>query len=101
MATDDLTREQQAENARRWLREAAERAERAVWLDGGRRCAVRQSEAIDGWWVGESPRNGEGACVEGPWEDWVTLARNILAYDEKIRSGEATAGIAPDHGQGQ
>lgn len=85
--------EERRENARRALEEAAEREERAVWLEGGRRCAVRQSEWLDGWWVGTSPRNGDGALVEGPWEDWVALARNILEYDAKVQRGEATVGI--------
>lgn len=89
----DLTADERAANARRLLDEAAEREKRAVWLDGGRRCAVKQSAWLDEWWVGVSPRNGEGAVVEGPWGDWVALARNILAHDEKIRAGEATAGI--------
>lgn len=52
-----------------------------TYIDGGRRCAVRKSEWMDDWWVGTSPRNGDGASVEGPWEDWVTLARAILELD--------------------
>lgn len=82
-----------AQKAQEYAENAEKKSHRAAWLDGGNRCALKQSEWIDGWWVGESPRNGEGALVEGPWQDWVILAYAILAYDEKIRAGEATVGI--------
>jgi hypothetical protein len=53
-------------------------------IEGGRRCAIEDaSEIIEGWWVGYSPRNGRGASVEGPWGDWVALARAIITRDEE------------------
>ena len=58
-------------------------------ITGGRRCGITSANGLnngdepEGWWVGYSPRNGYGAPVEGPWEDWVTLAKNILAEDER------------------
>lgn len=61
-------------------------------ISGGRRCGVTASNGLnsgddpDGWWVGYSPRNGLYASVEGPWEDWVNLARNIIAEDERHKS---------------
>lgn len=51
-------------------------------LRGGRRVALRSSESLPDWYVGFSPRNGQNAAVEGTWEDWVTLAKAILAEDE-------------------
>ena len=53
-------------------------------IDGGRRVALYWH--WPNWFVGYSPRNGLHASVEGPWEDWVTLARNILAADA-VRPG--------------
>ena len=94
-----MTSAEQAENARRLLSKWDEMEKWAVWLEGGRRCAVKQTPYIDGWWVGVSPRNGEGATVEGPWEDWVALARAILEHDEKIKRGEATENIPAAEGQ--
>lgn len=86
------------EEARQVLSDRAKAAQRAVWLEGGRRCAVKQSEWMEGWWVGTSPRNGDNATVEGPWEDWVTLARNILAYDAMVQTGMASVSI-PEIGE--
>lgn len=55
---------------------------------GGRRCALAMTET-DGWdwYVGESPRNGYGALVEGPWSHWVKLAHEILRVDAEVREG--------------
>jgi hypothetical protein len=53
------------------------------YINGGRRCALTASGWLDNWWMGTSPRNGDNAGVEGPWEDWVRLARNILAAHER------------------
>lgn len=50
-------------------------------LSGGRRCGLAFGN-MNGWYVGMSPRNGYGALVEGPWEDWVSLAREIIAVEE-------------------
>lgn len=51
---------------------------------GGRRCAIRIGNLGRNWLVGWSPRNGS-YCCEGSWNDWVELAKNILAEDAKIR----------------
>ena len=57
-------------------------------VGGGYRCTIEQSEWLPSYWVGYSPRNGQGACVEGPWCDWVALARNILrAHAEAVAGG--------------
>jgi hypothetical protein len=53
------------------------------YIEGGYRCALRESEWLSNWWVGTSPRNGDDAQVEGEWEDWVNLAHQILAEDAK------------------
>lgn len=52
---------------------------------GDRRCAMRKSEWLDGWWVSYSPRNSN-SNAEGSWDDWVLLARNILKADEEWRA---------------
>ena len=55
-------------------------------IDGGRRCGVYRH--WDDWWVGYSPRNGIHASVEGPWEDWVLLAQQILVVEgERLNRG--------------
>ena len=70
-------------------------------IRGGRRCAITAANGLndgnepDGWWVGYSPRNGYGASVEGSWDDWVTLAKAILAEQER-----RTAAASPDAGAG-
>lgn len=81
------------QTARDLLAQWAEMEKRAVYIDAGRRNGIHQVATLDGWWVAYSPRNGDGATAEGPWDDWVLLARLILEYDEKVRAGEATAGI--------
>lgn len=61
-------------------------------ITGGRRCGITAENGLndgnepDGWWVGYSPRNGMFASVEGDWADWVTLARNIIAEDERRKA---------------
>jgi hypothetical protein len=66
---------------------------------GGRRCAIVKSAWLDDWYVGFSPRNGEGASVEGTWADWVELANNILEADKATSRMPKQASqqiIAPD-----
>lgn len=46
-------------------------------IEGGRRCEVYRH--WDDWFVGISPRNGHGASVEGPFEDWLTIAAGFIA----------------------
>lgn len=58
---------------------------------GGRRCSLACCDNLDGWYVGISPRNGYGAIVEGPWEDWVQLAREILKREEERTAASASA----------
>lgn len=55
-------------------------------IPGGRRCAVAVCPWMSNWFVGTSPRNGDDATVEGTWEDWVVLAKNILAIEESLLS---------------
>lgn len=52
--------------------------------NGGRRLAVQASEWLDNWYVAYSPRN-DNNNAEGPWEDWVTLAHDILRIDAEAR----------------
>ncbi|MFK4760319.1 hypothetical protein ACI3KS_05225 [Microbacterium sp. ZW T5_45] len=61
-----------------------------AYIAGGRRLAVEASQSLDNWWVGVSPRNGYGALVEGSWDDWVILAKKILAADAEHRGGQPT-----------
>jgi hypothetical protein len=59
-----------------------------AYITGGRRVAMGVCPWMGdegAWWTGTSPRNGRHASVEGPWEDWVTLAREILAADAEAR----------------
>ena len=55
--------------------------------EAGRRVGMSGKTASN-WYVSNSPRNGWGSIIEGPWEDWVELARPILAENE--RRGNAT-----------
>lgn len=64
------------------------------FVRGGWRCALQRPSPFEDWWFGTSPRNGDGAFVEGPWEDWVALARGILAADEKWRAMQPTHAAA-------
>lgn len=43
------------------------------------------------WWVAVSPRNGPNGQPEGPWSEWVLLARRILELDE-LRKAPGPAG---------
>jgi hypothetical protein len=63
-----------------------------TYLIGGRRCALEKLEDWDDFYVAVSPRNGRNAVAEGPWEDWVTLARNILDADQRWREASQKAG---------
>lgn len=87
--------EQRQRRSLNFLAAMHEREDRAHEITGGRRCGIMQSAALKGWWVGFSPRNGPESVCEGPWEDMVVLAREILAYDEEIKAGRATAHISP------
>lgn len=85
------------EQARRIIALAEDAEAGEVSIVGGRRCAISSSEWLSGWFVGYSPRNGENASVEGPWEDWVTLARSILEI-EAARSALSKATAQPKDG---
>ena len=50
-------------------------------LEAGRRVGMGGKTASN-WYVSNSPRNG-WRTIEGPWEDWVELARLILAENER------------------
>lgn len=66
-------------------------------IRAGRRCAIFHHSTD--WWVGISPRNGHGSAVEGPWEDWVRLARGILAVEAVRLSPAETPAIQTAHTQ--
>ena len=66
----------------------------ADYIEGGRRCAVRKFEIGDDWWVGTSPRNGDGAAVEGSWSDWVALAEAILERNRATQNPGPITDIA-------
>ena len=51
-------------------------------LEAGRRVGMSGKTASN-WYVSNSPRNGWGSIIEGPWEDWVELARLILSENER------------------
>jgi hypothetical protein len=60
-------------------------------VQGARRCGIQRSAWLPGWFVGWSPRN-DNENAEGPWSDWVALARAILATDAEAQTklqGEA------------
>lgn len=59
-----------------WAIAPNEDAEGAA-IKGGRRCAVYRH--WDDWWVGFSPRNGQGASVEGSFGDWCQMAAGLIA----------------------
>lgn len=52
-----------------------------VVATGGRRCGVERSVWLDDWYVSHSPRN-DNSNAEGPWSDWVALAREIIALED-------------------
>jgi hypothetical protein len=51
-----------------------------VVVTGGRRLAIRGSRHLDDWYLPYSPRNGNDNA-EGPWSDWVALAKEILRLE--------------------
>ena len=62
-----------------------------VYLAAGRRLAVKSSRWVgedEDWYVAYSPRN-DSACAEGTWEEWVNLAKLILAKDEERKAEDA------------
>lgn len=54
-------------------------------INAARRLGMRKSDWLGNWYVSWSPRNCNNNA-EGPWEDWVELARRILAEDEKLKA---------------
>lgn len=71
-----------------------------TYFSAGRRLAMHQSEWLPSFYVSYSPRN-DNSNAEGPWEEWVDLARQIIAEDESRKassSQEIQAG--PDYGTG-
>jgi hypothetical protein len=51
-------------------------------VNGAKRCGIQRSVWLDGWFIPWSPRN-DNENAEGPWSDWVNLARKIIEADEK------------------
>ncbi len=54
-------------------------------LTAGRRLGMFHSADMGDWYVSWSPRNAS-SCAEGGWADWVDLAKQILAEDEKRKA---------------
>jgi hypothetical protein len=48
-------------------------------IEAGRRLGVRRSVSLSDWYTSWSPRN-DNSNAEGPWSEWVELAREILAH---------------------
>ena len=63
-----------------------------LYLKGGKRLAVQESDYLNGWYVGHSPRN-DSYCAEGEWADWVTLAHKIIEEDEKRRAAPKSSSM--------
>jgi hypothetical protein len=61
-------------------------------ISAGRRLALSAENGLnitpgekfepEGWWVSYSPRN-DNNNAEGPWSEWVALAKAVLAEDER------------------
>jgi hypothetical protein len=76
--------------------------EQATLLQSAPRCAIFNSEAAKldpphpkNWWVSYSPAQCLHAA-EGSWEDWVRLARLIIATDRERQIAE----VANDQREG-
>ena len=68
--------------------------EQASIIQSAERCAIFHSEAakidppyMQNWWVSYSPAHCLHAA-EGSWEDWVRLARLIIAADKERQMNE-------------
>ena len=55
-------------------------------IEVSNRCAIEKSDVLPEWYVGVSPKTG-GRC-EGERDDFVRLAKAILAADRKWRKQE-------------
>lgn len=62
-------------------------------LAAAKRLAVHCEDGFDreNWFVGWSPRNWS-YVAEGSWDEWVELAKRILAYDAWELSQRAQTG---------
>lgn len=56
-----------------------------VYIVAGRRLAMMSVMEFTDWYISHSPRNGN-QNAEGPWSEWVQLAKLILAEDERRKS---------------
>jgi hypothetical protein len=54
-------------------------------IRSGRRLAIKNSDWLPDWYISWSPRNCN-QNAEGPWSEWVELAKAILAEDERRRA---------------
>lgn len=54
-------------------------------IRAAKRCGMQRSAWLTGWFVPWSPRN-DNENAEGPWSDWVELARKIIGADEVARA---------------
>lgn len=73
--------------------------ELGVEIPGDRRLALAICPWMADWFVGTSPRNGDGASVEGSWAHWVALAENILSINAALPArSDATDNSLPAKG---
>ncbi|WP_156340232.1 hypothetical protein [Sphingomonas sp. Leaf17] len=62
-------------------------------INGAKRCGIQRSDWLTGWYVPWSPRN-DNQNAEGPWSDWVDLARAILKADAEALGRHAQGSVA-------
>ncbi|QQV76536.1 hypothetical protein H5J25_13900 [Sphingomonas aliaeris] len=55
------------------------------YIQGAKRCGIQRSVWLPSFYVPWSPRN-DNENAEGPWSDWVALARQILVVDAEARA---------------
>ena len=67
-------------------------------IEAAKRCGIQSSDWLTGWFVPWSPRN-DNQNAEGPWSDWVALARAILAADAKALAAFVAPPIIPATGE--
>ncbi len=67
-------------------------------IQAAKRCGVQWCPWMGDWFTSWSPRN-DNRNAEGTWEDWVTLAKAILAHeltrDPSLRTADAMDKLFP------
>lgn len=59
------------------IKKATENFEEIPLIHAGKRCGVQWTPWMDDWFTSWSPRNSN-SNAEGPWDQWVDLAIEIL-----------------------